>query len=309
MTAPVHVPVMLAEMLATLAPRDGETYVDGTFGRGGWSRAILERADCRVVAIDRDPTAQAAADALAAAFPGRFRLIAGRFGDMAELVAVPADGVALDLGVSSPQLDRPERGFSFRVDGPLDMRMGTDGPTAADLVAETDERALADLIFELGEERHARRVARAIVAARASAPIITTGALAAVVRRAVPRAADGLDPATRTFQALRMAVNDELGEIARGLDGAARLLRAEGRLVVVAFHSLEDRVVKRFLQARSGEALGSRHLPRDPARPRPAFRLIERKPRKPAAVEIAANPRAGSARLRWAVRLASAEAA
>jgi len=221
------------------------------------------------------------------------------------------DGVALDLGVSSPQLEDPARGFSFRADGPLDMRMGGDGPTAADVVNRLGEAELADLIYGLGEERHARRVARAVVAARVRAPIARTGELAELVRRAVPRARDGIDPATRTFQALRLYVNDELGELDRGLGAAERLLRPGGRLAVVSFHSLEDRRVKRFLAERSGAGPGvSRHRPMpgpaDAAAERPAtFRLIRRKPAVPGAAEIADNPRARSARLRSAVRTAS----
>jgi 16S rRNA (cytosine1402-N4)-methyltransferase len=302
-----HAPVLLAEVLADLAPADGETFVDGTFGRGGYTRALLAAARCRVEAIDRDPAAIAAGRALAAAHPGRLALHPGRFGEMDRLVAGPVDGVALDLGVSSPQLEDAARGFSFRTDGPLDMRMGGAGPTAADVVNRLDETELADLIHQLGEERHARRVARAIVAARARAPIARTGELADLVRGAVPRARDGIDPATRTFQALRLYVNDELGELDRGLGAAERLLRPGGRLAVVSFHSLEDRRVKRFLAERSGAAPGvSRHRPAPGPIDRPAtFRLIRRKPAVPGAAEIAANPRARSARLRSAVRTAS----
>ena len=209
------------------------------------------------------------------------------------------DGVALDLGVSSPQLDEPERGFSFRFDGPLDMRMERAGPTAADLVNQLDERDLADLIHELGEERHARRIARAVVAARAQHPITRTLELAEIVRRAVPRAADGIDPATRTFQALRLEVNDEMTELDRGLSAAERLLAPGGQLAAVTFHSLEDRRVKAFLRTRSGaDARPSRHVPAQRAARAPTFRLVQRKAIRPGAAEIAANPRARSARLR-----------
>ncbi|MGE0716453.1 MAG: 16S rRNA (cytosine(1402)-N(4))-methyltransferase RsmH [Alphaproteobacteria bacterium] len=300
-----HTPVLLREVVDVLAPRDGGIYVDGTFGGGGYSAAILAAARCRVLGIDRDPAAIARGRDLAAASEGRLTLIEGRFGDMdalADAHAVrAADGVALDLGVSSPQIDTPERGFSFRFDGPLDMRMGEDGPTAADIVETSDERTLADLIFRYGEERHARRVASAIVAARLRQPITRTGELAEIVRRAVPRAKDGIDPATRTFQALRIAVNDELGELARGLDAAERLLAPGGRLAVVAFHSLEDRAVKSFLRERSDTGGGSRHLP-PTDRPAPTFRLVGGKAVRPADDEADANPRARSARLRAAER-------
>jgi len=304
-----HTPVLLAEVLDALRPRDGGIYVDGTFGAGGYAQALLDAALTRVCAIDRDPAAIAAGAGLARASAGRLTLIEGRFGDMDRLVRAigveRVDGVALDLGVSSMQIDDPARGFSFRADGPLDMRMGRDaGESAADLVAGLDEGPLADLIFRLGEERLARRVARAIVAARRTAPIETTAALAAIVRRVVPRAADGIDPATRTFQALRIAVNDELGEVDRGLAAAERILAPAGRLAVVAFHSLEDRAVKGFLRARGGGASGggSRHLPPPAARPAATFRELTRRPLRPGADEVARNPRARSAMLRVAER-------
>lgn len=303
----VHVPVLRDQVIALLAPRDGGVYVDGTFGAGGYTRALLAAADCRVLGIDRDPAAVARGEALAATHGDRFAILEGRFGDMEDLLAArgvhAVDGVALDLGVSSAQLDDPARGFSFRFDGPLDMRMGPDGPSAAELVNTCEEKDLAKLIFELGEERLARKVARAIAAARREAPIETTGRLAEIVRRVVPRGRDGIDPATRTFQALRIHVNDELGELERGLAAAERLLRPGGRLVVVAFHSLEDRRVKEFLQRRAGRRDGgSRHRPQ-PNRPAPTFRLLTRKPITPDAAEIAANPRAASAKLRAAERI------
>ncbi len=308
--AAAHVPVLLNEVLAALAPRDGAAYLDGTFGRGGYSRALLQSADCQVLAIDRDPAAVAAGRRLEQSESGRFTMLAGCFGEMSALV--PADrqgrlaGVALDLGVSSPQLDEADRGFSFRFDGPLDMRMGTaseGGASAADLVNQLDETDLADIIYRYGEERHSRRVARAIVAARREAPITRTQQLAALVRKSVRRSADGIDPATRTFQALRIAVNDELGEIERGLAAAERLLAPGGRLAVVAFHSLEDRAVKQFLTARSGRGqAGSRHLPAAAPGHAPSFRLLFRKAVTPSAEEIRLNPRAASARLRAAER-------
>lgn len=311
-----HIPVLLAEVLAALAPRDGGRYLDGTFGRGGYSRAILAAADTRVLGLDRDPAAVAEGRRLEGEQPARFVMRQGRFGEMEQIAEAagfaPLDGIALDLGVSSPQIDQAERGFSFRQDGPLDMRMGAAAegvPSAAELVNGEDEAVLADIIFSLGEERRARQVARAIVAARAEAPILRTAQLAEIVRRAVPKSGDGLDPATRTFQALRLKVNDELGELERGLAAAERLLAPGGRLAVVAFHSLEDRAVKRFLAARASERpLGSRHLPDALlARPEggsvPTFRLLFKGAAKPGQAEIRVNPRAASARLRAAERV------
>ncbi len=305
-----HVPVLLAEALAALAPRDGGIYLDGTFGGGGYAAAILGAADCTLWALDRDPDAIARGAALAARFPGRLHLIEGRFGDMLDLLAARGvaalDGVVLDLGVSSFQLDQAERGFSFRADGPLDMRMGREGPTAAELVNRLPERELADILRELGEERHARRIARAIVAARKEAPIETTGALAALIRRNVPRDPSGLDGATRSFQGLRIRVNDELGEIERALQAAATLLAPGGRLVAVSFHSLEDRLVKRFMADAAGRGPGvSRHDPAGlRARAAARFRLLATRATVPGADEIAANPRARSAKLRAMERLA-----
>jgi 16S rRNA (cytosine1402-N4)-methyltransferase len=305
-----HVPVLLEEVLTALAPRDDATYVDGTFGAGGYSAALLAAARCHVLGLDRDPEAVRRGAALAAGHAGRLTMIEGRFGDMERLVraasAQPIAGVALDLGVSSLQLDAAERGFSFRLDGPLDMRMGGDGTNAADLVARLSEDELAELIRALGEERFARRVARAIAAARRQAPIRRTGELADIVRAAIPQHEPGLDRATRTFQALRIAVNDELGELDRGLAAAERLLQPGGRLAVVAFHSLEDTRIKTFLRRRSGAiASGSRHMPPSPDTPPPSFTLLTRRPIRPGAEEIARNPRARSARLRAAERTAA----
>ena len=305
-----HRPVMLGEVLAALRPRDGGIYVDGTFGAGGYSRALLEAAHCTVWGIDRDPAAVAGADRLVGEFAGRLTVLAGRYGEMDRLLAArgvnEAHGVALDLGVSSMQIDDPERGFSFRHDGPLDMRMDGAGPSAADVVNGSDEGALAALISELGEERRARRVARAIVKARSERPITRTGELAAIVRGVVRAAADGIDPATRTFQALRIHVNDELGELERGLGAAERLLPPGGRIAVVSFHSLEDRMVKRFLVARSGRRpRPSRHAPPSPDGGAPTLRPLARKALRPSADEVAANPRARSARLRSAERTAA----
>jgi 16S rRNA (cytosine1402-N4)-methyltransferase len=302
-----HIPVLLEQVVAALAPRPGARYVDGTFGAGGYSAALLAAADCHVVGIDRDPDALALGRALAECFPGRLTLIEGCFGTAERLLDAAGirsvDGVALDLGVSSMQLDRPERGFSFMGDGPLDMRMGKYGITAADLVNTLSEAALADLIFAFGEERFARRIAGAIVRAR---PLDRTSTLAEIVRRAVPAGKDGVHPATRTFQALRIAVNDELGELGRGLDAAERLLSPGGRLAVVTFHSLEDRSVKTFLQRRAGKVpAASRHLPQAAGLPAPSFRLLSGKPIVPDAAEIRANPRSRSAKLRTAERTAA----
>ena len=303
-----HRPVMVNEVRAALMPADGELYVDGTFGAGGYARAFLEAADCRVIGIDRDPTAVARGRELARNYDGRLAVIEGRFSDMERLLAgegvTAIDGVAFDLGVSSMQLDRAERGFSFRFDGPLDMRMGNDGPTAADVINGEDESDLADIIYEFGEERFSRRIARAIVEARGVQPISRTLELAAIVESVIPvRGDQRIHPATRTFQALRIHVNAELEEIEAGLRAAERLLRPDGRLAVVAFHSLEDRVVKRFLAQRAGKAgSASRHMPELAVGPASTFRLPPGGAQTPGDEEVAANPRARSARLRSARR-------
>ncbi|MDZ4777831.1 MAG: 16S rRNA (cytosine(1402)-N(4))-methyltransferase RsmH [Alphaproteobacteria bacterium] len=299
-----HAPVLLREAVAALAPKAGDLIVDATFGGGGYTRALLEAADCKVIARDRDPDAIARGQALARLTPGRVEPREGRFGDLDTLVPEPVDGVALDLGVSSFQLDEPERGFSFRFDAPLDMRMAKAGPSAADVVAQFPEEALADAIWALGEETASRRIARALVEARREAPVATTAQLADLVEKALGgRKGARTHPATKTFQALRMLVNDELGELARALAGAETRLKPEGRLVVVSFHSLEDRIVKSFMVERAGAGGGgSRYAPERPAGRPPSFRLAQKKSIAPNERELAANPRARSAKLRVAFR-------
>jgi 16S rRNA (cytosine1402-N4)-methyltransferase len=305
-----HIPVLVDAVLGALAPRNDAVYVDATFGTGGYSMALLGAARCRVVGIDRDPDAVRHGRKLAERLGGRLTIIEGRFGEMVRLLASvtvgPIAGITFDLGISSTQLDTPERGFSFRFDGPLDMRMSDEVPSAADLIASLSERQLAELIRDFGEERFARRVARAITAAQHCRPIRRTIELAEIVRAAVPKSEPGQDPATRTFQALRIAVNDELGELDRGLVAAEQLLVHGGRLAVVSFHSLEDRRVKGFLQKRAeGAPQASRHAPHPVGRPAPSFKLLWRRAVRPDPTEIARNPRARSARLRAAERSAA----
>lgn len=306
----LHQPVMLNEVLEWLAPRQNGRYVDGTFGRGGYSRAMLERGAV-VYAFDRDAEAIAAGQSLAVEHPGRLHLIHACFGDMQPELAArnvsDVDGVVLDLGVSSPQLDTADRGFSFQHDGPLDMRMGQSGASAADLVNTGKEEELSAIIFNYGEEKLARRVARAIVKARTEGGAITrTQQLAAIIRAVVPPSRDGIDPATRTFQALRIAVNDELGELERGLAAAHGLLKDGGRLVVVSFHSLEDRIVKNFMRNHSGKAPPlSRHLPAANSNVATTLRVLTPKPIPAGEEESRANPRAASAKLRAAERIFS----
>ncbi len=303
-----HTPVMLKEVSEALSPQDGAIYVDATFGAGGYAKAFLEAADCTVWGIDRDPDAVGLGDDLKKSYQGRLTVLNGRFGDMVRLLADVGvdkiDGIALDLGVSSMQLDDADRGFSFRADGPLDMRMAKDGMTAAEAVNQLAEIELADIIYRYGEDRLSRRIAKAIVEQRRETPITRTGPLAELVRRVVAKSKEGSDPATRTFQALRIYVNDELGELERGLNAAETLLRPGGRLSVVSFHSLEDRQVKEFLQGRSGtKPKPSRHLPPQSATaPAPTFRQLSRRVVKPSQAETDANPRARSARMRAAER-------
>jgi 16S rRNA (cytosine1402-N4)-methyltransferase len=324
-----HIPVLLSEVLDALQPKASENYIDGTFGGGGYTRTILEAADCRVLAFDRDITAVRAAAPMCAEYPNRLNLINAPFSRMEEFARIEAsadgmppgdepciDGVVLDIGVSSMQLDQAERGFSFQNDGPLDMRMSAAvdpldnrqldvGESAADFINTADEEDIAKIIYQFGEERHSRAISRAIVAARAGGGIMRTRQLADIVLRVFHgRLEDGKHPATRTFQALRIFVNDELGELHRGLEAAERLLRPGGRLVVVTFHSLEDRIVKQFLAGRSGKTVNvSRHLPQQSVKlSPPSFRILNFRPLTPQKGELDVNPRARSARLRAAVR-------
>jgi 16S rRNA (cytosine1402-N4)-methyltransferase len=300
-----HIPVLGRPALDFLNVRNGGVYIDATFGAGGYTRAILGAANCKVIAIDRDPRAIALGADLVAAANGRLTLIEERFSNLERIARAAGceavDGVVFDLGVSSMQLDRPERGFSFRLEGPLDMRMGASGPSAADVVAAASERDLADIIFLLGEERRSRAVAHAIVKARSDAPIRTTAALADIVSSVVRARPGDIHPATRTFQGLRIFVNDELGELVTALAAAERMLKAGGRLVAVSFHSLDDRIVKSFLAARAEMRGGSRHAP-EVKRLAPSFRLLTKRPVTADADEVAHNPRARSAKLRAAER-------
>jgi len=308
-----HVPVLLPQVLAALQPKAHAAYIDATFGAGGYTGAILAEApQARVLGIDRDPSAIAAGRALADASHGRLTLVEGCFSDLDQLAevagCVPVDGVVLDIGVSSTQLDDAERGFSFQADGPLDMRMSSQGRSAADVVNAAEEEELADIFFHLGEERSARGIARRIVARRRERPFERTADLAALVARVLGREKiAGRHAATRTFQALRIYVNDELGELARGLTAAECILAPGGRLVVVTFHSLEDRIVKQFLKDRAAPPpQGSRHLPAQTGHIRPpSFQFVNQRPVSPTERETAANPRARSAKLRAAIRTAA----
>jgi 16S rRNA (cytosine1402-N4)-methyltransferase len=300
-----HIPVLGRPALDFLTVKDGGVYIDATFGAGGYTRAILGAANCKVVAIDRDRQAIALGRALA---NDRLTLVEDRFSNLESIARAAGNesvnGIVLDLGVSSMQLDQPERGFSFRLDGPLDMRMAATGPSAADVVAAADERDLANIIFLLGEERHSRAVARAIVKARNTAPITSTAALADIVASVVRSRPGDIHPATRTFQALRIFVNDELGELVTALAAAERILKSGGRLVVVSFHSLEDRIVKTFLASRAAAGGGSRHAP-EVKHAAPSFQVLTKRVVTADGGEIAANPRARSAKLRAGERTAA----
>jgi len=303
-----HIPVLLPEVLRALGPKSAERFIDGTFGAGGYAHAILDAADCEVLALDRDPAAIAAGRGLETLSGGRLKLAETPFSLMEDAAAAigwdRADGVVLDLGVSSMQLDEAERGFSFIRDGPLDMRMSGEGLSAADVINTFEKDEIARVLYEFGEERRSRAIAAAIVKDRQKAPFERTGQLASLVERVLGHApGDAKHPATRTFQALRIYVNDELGELARALAAAERILRPGGRLAVVSFHSLEDRIVKNFFADRSGKRPHtSRYLPAEPEGHAPTFQLKDRHGIEPSEAEIAANPRARSARLRWAIR-------
>jgi 16S rRNA (cytosine1402-N4)-methyltransferase len=302
---PRHIPVLGREVIDWLAPRDGGIYIDATFGAGGYSRAILDIGNTRLLGIDRDRTAIVAGFDLVDRSGGRLTLVEDRFSNLAEVCAAQGvstvDGVVMDIGVSSMQLDEAARGFSFRGDGPLDMRMGQSGPTAADVIARASEADLANIIYIFGEERHSRSVARAIIAARKETPITTTRALADLVAKVVRGKPGDIHPATRTFQGLRIFVNSELDELHVALSGAERVLKPGGRLVVVSFHSLEDRIVKNFFNERAKAAGGSRHQP-ETTQAAPSFTILTKRPVTAGDDELAANPRARSAKLRAAER-------
>lgn len=299
MTDAPHVPVLLRPLIAALAPIEG-VWLDGTFGAGGYTRALLDAGADRVFAVDRDPSTFRMAQAWVGQYGDRLQIREGRFSQLDQLAGESLDGVVLDLGVSSMQIDQAERGFSFQKDGPLDMRMGNTGPSAADIVNEAEEAHLARILFLYGEERQSRRIARAIVAAR---PVTTTLQLAEIVARCLPRQKPGQsNPATRSFQALRIAVNEEYDELYEGLAAAERALKPGGLLGVVTFHSVEDRMVKRFMQLRAGATGNANRFAPEVEGPPPAFELVGRKAAGPDDEELAANPRARSARLRVARR-------
>lgn len=299
-----HIPVLLNEVVESIVPKDGGVYIDGTFGAGGYTRAVLDAADCTVYAIDRDPDAIREGQKLVDAYKGRLHLLHGTFGEMAELVRGEGvdfvDGVMLDIGVSSMQIDRAERGFSFQKDGALDMRMSQNGLSAADVLNTFGEREIADIIYKYGEERFSRRIAAAVVEQRKTAPFKTTLEFADLIRRTVPHKREDIDPATRSFQALRIYVNDELGQLESGLSAAHNLLKAGGRMAVVSFHSLEDRIVKTFMQEKSGKTANpSRYMP-VVEKQAATLKTITKKPILPTESETKFNPRARSARLRVA---------
>ncbi len=296
-----HVPVMLSEVLQYLNPQKGEVYVDATFGNGGYSKAILEAEDCKVIALDRDPNVRVRANEMKNMYGARFEFRAGQFGNFADLVPEKINGAVFDIGVSSMQLDDAERGFSFAKEAALDMRMSCEGTSAADIVNGYGEKELADLIYEFGEERKSRQIAARIVAARHQKPIETTTELANIIYGVIHKRAGEIDPATRTFQALRIAVNDELSELVRGLNGAASRLYSGGRLVVVDFHSLEDRIVKNFMKENGGKKIRVSKYAPELVQDDSLFASVS-KVIVPTAAECAQNPRARSAKLRYAVR-------
>lgn len=298
-----HIPVMLNEVLVSLNPQDNEIYVDATFGNGGYSEAILKAAKCKVIAIDRDPNVLGRVNELKSQYGERFEFRAGQFGDLEELINQPINGVVFDIGVSSMQLDQSERGFSFSKDAPLDMRMSCSGQSASDIVNNFEEKELADLIYKYGEERKSRQIAAKIAAYRLNKSIETTKELAEIIYTVIHRTPNAIDPATRTFQALRIAVNNELEELEKGLDGAVNSLKSKGRIVVVTFHSLEDRIVKNFFKEKSGKTSGvSRYMPQ--ANVTNDASLAEcSKVITPSQNELEINKRARSAKLRFAIKV------
>lgn len=296
-----HIPVMLQEVLTALKPQKGEVYVDATFGNGGYTRAILETADCKVIALDRDPTVKIRVNEFKNMYGDRFEFRAGQFGDFADLVPEKINGAVFDIGVSSMQLDEAERGFSFSKEGALDMRMSQDGISAKDIVNSYDEKALADLIYQYGEERKSRQIAKRIAEYRQNKKIETTTELAEIIYSVIHKKFGEIDPATRTFQALRIAVNDELGELSRGLSGAANRLQKNGRLVVVDFHSLEDRIVKNFFKENGGKRIRVSKYAPELVQDEHLFAEVS-KVIMPTAEECGKNPRARSAKLRYAIR-------
>lgn len=300
-TGQKHIPVMLQEVLAALNPQKGEVYVDATFGNGGYTRAILEAANCKVIALDRDPTVRIRANEIKNMYGERFEFRFGQFGDFADLVPEKINGAVFDIGVSSMQLDEAERGFSFSKEGTLDMRMSQSGVSAKDIVNTYDEQALADLIYQYGEEKKSRQIAREIAEYRKHKEIETTTELAEIIYKVIHKKFGEIDPATRTFQALRIAVNDELGELSRGLTGAANRLQKNGRLAVVDFHSLEDRIVKTFFKENGGRRVRVSKYAPELVQDEHLFAEVS-KVIVPTAEECKRNPRARSAKLRFAVR-------
>ena len=296
-----HIPAMLQEVLTALKPQKGEVYVDATFGNGGYTKAILETADCKVIALDRDPTVKIRVNEFKNMYGDRFEFRAGQFGDFADLVPEKINGAVFDIGVSSMQLDEAERGFSFSKEGALDMRMSQDGISAKDIVNSYDEEALADLIYQYGEERKSRQIAKRIAEYRQNKKIETTTELAEIIYSVIHKKFGEIDPATRTFQALRIAVNDELGELSRGLSGAANRLQKNGRLVVVDFHSLEDRIVKNFFKENGGKRIRVSKYAPELVQDEHLFAEVS-KVIMPTAEECGKNPRARSAKLRYAIR-------
>ncbi|MBE6451033.1 MAG: 16S rRNA (cytosine(1402)-N(4))-methyltransferase RsmH [Alphaproteobacteria bacterium] len=297
-----HIPVMLNEVLKYLAPQDGKTYVDATFGNGGYTTAILESADCKVIAIDRDPTVLKRAQEVKDKYGHRFEFVSGCFGNLRNLILESVDGFVFDIGVSSMQLDDADRGFSFSKEAPLDMRMSLSGISAADIVNNAEEKELADILYTYGEEKKSRQIARKIVEYRKTKPIETTTELAEIIYSIIHKNFGQINPATRTFQALRIAVNEELNELKNGLSAATDLLKPNGRLVVVDFHSLEDRIVKKFFNEKSGKTNGvSRYMPQTKNDTDAIFEVIS-KAVSPSDKECEQNNRARSAKLRYAIK-------